>query len=485
MRPFLAVCLCALALPLSAVAGLSVGVTEDAGKYSRDGGAVFFAQMADVGLTENAITIFWDASDPTGIAERGLLDSSVPQALARGVRVVFAVYPAKPTAWSGSPVAREQFVAFLRILATTYPQVHDFAVGNEPNQPRYWQPQFNADGSPAAAAAYEPMLARAYDALKAVNPRIRVLGLGLSEHGNDNPRAASNVSTSPVRFIRDLGAAYRASGRSTPIMDALSYHPYPAQNTDSIAKGWAWPNAGVANLDRIKQAMWDAFNGTAQPTFENGLELAIGEIGWQVGLVPGSAAAYTDKENVSVTDEANQGAIYGQVVRMLACDPSVSDLLFMHLIDEDVLWGYQSGLVRADGTRRASYDTVKAAIAQTHGRCAGKPTVWHHTTGVAGATATFGGGITVGSEEESSYSAGIVRLAGAPSRHAVSRALEVGVAPLVSSFSDGHLGGGRSATLRFPLATLAPGSYVYAVSLRATMNPDRSTLLLSQPFRVS
>src|SRR5205085_12484444 len=59
-----------------------------------------------------------------------------------------------------------------------------------------------------------------------------------------------------------VGAAYYASGRARPIMDAFAYHPYPGSSADSLDKGLPWPNASVANLDRIKQAVWDAFHGT-------------------------------------------------------------------------------------------------------------------------------------------------------------------------------------------------------------------------------
>ena len=48
--------------------------------------------------------------------------------------------------------------------------MHDFIVGNEPNLNRFWLPQFAADGSDAAATAYEQLLATTYDALKAVHP---------------------------------------------------------------------------------------------------------------------------------------------------------------------------------------------------------------------------------------------------------------------------------------------------------------------------
>ena len=53
-------------------------------------------------------------------------------------------------------------------------------------------------------------------------------------------------------------------------MDELAYHPYPDRDRDPLMKGYRWPNAGVPNLGRIKQAFWDAFGGTAQPLFPEG-----------------------------------------------------------------------------------------------------------------------------------------------------------------------------------------------------------------------
>ena len=100
------------------------------------------------------------------------------------------------------------------------------------------------------------LLAASYDALKAVDPAIRVIGLGLSPCGGDRPGAA-NVSTSPVRFI-NARKGVPGSGRKRPIMDELAYHPYPDRDRDPLLKGYRWPNAGVPNLGRIKQAFWDA-----------------------------------------------------------------------------------------------------------------------------------------------------------------------------------------------------------------------------------
>jgi hypothetical protein len=418
------------------------------------------------------------------MAEPGLLGRTLPNAAARDIRVVLTVYAAHPRQFTESPTAEAQFAGFLERLAVAYPQVKDYVVGNEPNQPRFWQPQFNPDGSQASAAAYEDLLARSYDALKGVNPAIRVIGLGLSERGNDNPKAPSNVSTSPVRFIQALGAAYYASGRARPIMDALAYHPYPASSTDPISKGLPWPNAGVANLDRIKQAVWDAFHDTAQPTFESGLGLVISEIGWQVGVVAPAASAYFGRENVPTTDEATQAAIYGELIRRLSCDPAVTDLLFLHLVDESDLSGFQSGLERADGSRRPSYEAVRQAIAETRGRCLGRPASWRHASGVVGGAVTFSGvrRPSATAAEDANYASAYVRVfpKRRPNRAAIDRALTSGELEA----AEGNVAAGSTTAVARPARPARRGTYVLAVSLRAAMNGERRALFLSTPIRI-
>ena len=106
-------------------------------------------------------------------------------------------------------------------------------------------------------------------------------------------------------------------------MDELSFHPHPNADTDQLETGYAWPNAGIPNLARIKQAVWDAFHGTAQPTFEEAgmpdgpvrtLKMRLNEVGWQVSIPPASRAAYYGVESVVTTDEGTQAAIYGNLI---------------------------------------------------------------------------------------------------------------------------------------------------------------------------
>ena len=367
----LAAILTSLALAVPAQADIDAGVVDDTPVVTADGGAAFFALMSDVGLKEVRITVQWDPANPTTIGNEAYLAAMVPVATLRGVRVVFSVQQLKARSVTGTPNGTQQFAAFVAQLATTFPTVHDFIVGNEPNLSRFWQPQFNGNRS-AAPAAYQALLARSYDALKAVNPTNNVIGLGLSPRGNDAPHAPGNVSHSPVKFLSALGAAYRASGRRKPLMDMFAFHPYPKTDRDPLAKGYPWPNAGVPNLGRIKQAFFDGFHGTSQKTFEQGLKMKLDEVGWQVGVVPGSQGAYFGQESIQPTDEQSQASIYAALLRQVACDPAVDAVLFFGFQDEPNLDRWQSGLMRADGSKRASYDSVKATLAQTGGRCAGK-----------------------------------------------------------------------------------------------------------------
>ena len=188
-----------------------------------------------------------------------------------------------------------------------------------------------------------------------------------------------------MRFLRALGAWYRASGRTRPLMDAFSFHPYPNKATDPLERGYPWPNAGFVNLDRIKQALWDAFDGTSQPTTLNGLRLHLDEVGWQVDT--SRFTGYQGRENVPVTDEVTQAAIYGDLIRRSACDPDVHEVSFFGFRDDGLRTGFQAALQRADGTPRPAVAAVRAAIAETASGCSGAPSVWSPAEDVLGADA--------------------------------------------------------------------------------------------------
>jgi hypothetical protein len=500
--------LAALAPPVAAAGSLTVGVADNLGRDAPDSGAAFLGALSDLGFSENRVSVVWDPDSPTTIPGQTNLDQFVANSAAAGVRVVFAVYPARPTVFARAPAAPGQFSTFLARLMQAYPQVTDVIVGNEPNQPRFWQPQFSGAAS-IACASYEPILAASYDTLKAVNPAITVVGVGLSPRGNDLPGAPDNASTSPVRCLRDIGAAFRASGRTKPIMDELAFHAYPERDTQPFGLNYIWPKAGLMDLARIKQAVWDAFNGTAQPTFAEAgqsivlpaLKLRVAEVGWQVGILPSAQSSYNGAETVATTDETSQATDYVEAIRLLACDPSVKSLLFFGLQDERDLARWQAGLIRADGTRRPSYDAVKGELASSHGACTSTPLTWRHAAGVVGASTRFSTrrvlprahmawSFRVGVKENATFTAGLFRLpraVAAPQwRAVIGQSLAgvrgAGLKPVLRLSSRAKAPWGRTVT--FARRKVKAGYYAYGIRLAAEMNPTRVTVVMGKPFRV-
>src|SRR4051794_32807856 len=383
-----AAALVVLVVPAARADGPVFGVSEDAAKYADDGGQKVYDDLKSLGMTEIRWVVYWDGANPETIQEKPFLDRSVPVAQRNNIAVVFSVQALHPTDYT-APGADDRLCAYMARVARTYPYVTQFIVGNEPNQPRFWQPQF-AGGKNVSGAAYETLLAKCYDALKAVNPGITVIGVGLSPRGNDNPNAPNNISTSPVRFIKYMGDAYRASGRTKPIMDLFALHLYPNDaSKDTPDTKVVWPNVSFATLDRLQQAVWDAFHGTGQPTFEAGttrvlrssadlpppIKWKLDEIGWQTDILDLYKSIYSGKESIKPTSEAKQAAYYANMIQEALCNSLIAELLYFHLIDETDLDRFQSGVERANGTPKPAFDAVRKAIGDA---CDEEADDWKH-----------------------------------------------------------------------------------------------------------
>ena len=161
-------------------------------------------------------------SDTTGLA-RAIAASG-------GARVIVVLR----TEGANTPltdVAQQQFCNYARSAIRTFPTVNDVVIGNEANAPFFWRPQFKPDDSPASASAAYEACARCLRRLRLSAP-YNVAAPGTARTGNDNPNAVNNVSNSPTRFIRELAAAYRASGRTQRIFDTVVHHPYGDTNDE-------------------------------------------------------------------------------------------------------------------------------------------------------------------------------------------------------------------------------------------------------------
>lgn len=479
MKKLTAALVCAGALALAgAAAAADFGANDDTGKYAADSGAAFFAQMARAGLKQNVMTVRWQPSAPAAIPDRAFLDRAVPAALAAGIEPVFAVYPYPPSEIERGVASPGAFADWLRALADAYPAVTTFIVGNEPNLNTFWRPQGDGRGTILSAASFGPFLAAGYQALKARSAGITVLGVGLSPRGDRTPSASGK--SAPVLFLDALGDWYRASGLPTPLMDGFSYHPYPNPSdfTVPFSFTYGWPNAGVQELPRLKQALHDAFAGTPQPTSSNGLKLYLDEVGWQVST--DGNGAYEGAENVRVTSEETQAAIYDQLVRSVACDPDVAQLNFFGFYDERNRAGWQSALRRADGSERQANGAVAAAIAAG---CQGPVRSWTPLTRPDGATVEFGAlpkaargkpvvvRYTPTAAEDVTVQAGFV-----PASTPLAR--------IPALLSDAGAVEANRRPPRKVAASAGPGQ-VLAVVLAAVTNPSRVATFRSEPLQLA
>jgi hypothetical protein len=241
------------------------------------------------------------------------------------------------------------------------PSLRTLIIGNEPNLNRYWLPQFNADGSDAAAPAYETLLAQTYDAVKSADPTVTVLGGAVSPRGGDVPDSI-RPTHSPTVFIHDLGEAWRNSGRTTPIMDGFAFHPYEDNSSVAPITG-THPNSttiALADYPKLVASLGEAFNDYTMPIWYD-------EFGVESQIPASEASFYTGTEPTTTkpVPPATQAQYYTQAIQLAFCQPNVQGLFLFHSVDETALSGWQSGLYYADDTPKASLKPVAAAMDQS------------------------------------------------------------------------------------------------------------------------
>jgi hypothetical protein len=330
-----------------------VGAVEDAAK---SGDAAAKMQLAtNAGFKAIVLSAVWTPPlvEPAS-SELARLRSAVAAASAVGIRPIVAVYSFS----SDTPLtdaARSQFADFAASIVRDLPQVRDISVGNEPNINLFWLPQFASDGSDAAATAYLALLAQSYDAIKAVAPLARVIGGSLASRGSDKPNGARQTH-SPAQFIEDLGAAYRASGRTRPVLDLFSIHPYP--ESSAIPPDFKHPNTtsiGLADYDKLVKLLAGAF-GTSPP-------IVYGEYGVETTIPASEQSAYTGAEPAATraVSVETQGMDYVEAMRLASCQPLVRMLLFFHVSDEPDLARLQTGVYYADDNPKPDLAGAAAA----------------------------------------------------------------------------------------------------------------------------
>jgi hypothetical protein len=361
---------------------LFVGVGED-NLIGRPAATVAIAR--DLGIRAFRLSLMWEPGqtelDPT--VRMGLSNAA---AAASGARIVLAVYGERGVPPLG-PTERDQFCGYIRNVLEQVPQINDVVIWNEPNLTYYWRPQFNGDGTSAAPAAYHDLLARCWDVLHAFRPSVNLVGPVVSLWGNDNPDAMSNISHSPLNFIKKLGEAYRASGRARPIIDTFGHHPHPHSASE---RPWKRHDSSVyvsiGDWGKLMNALAEAFEGTPQPLPGEGPSIWWLEVGYQTLIDFDKTHLYSPEENwrgplpdfvggepdwpPPSTDSPapDQATQLVDSVRISYCQPYVEAFFNFLLWDEPALTRWQSGVLWFDGTRKGSYDSFKKVIAEVNER---------------------------------------------------------------------------------------------------------------------
>ena len=345
--------LLAVAPPAHGANYLRLGFDDDTIKWKLkpDG---FVALQRELGAPFTRITIPWR---PGEVKLPPLVRTYVGRARAAGElrqKVVLAVYGEAQDAPT-TPAARNQFCRYARNVAAAVPYMSAIVIWNEANSPTYW-PQ----GPEAGAATYEALLARCYDVLHALRPGVNVVESTAPGHGL-------------LRFIADLGEAYRDSGRERPIIDTFGHNPYPEYaaedpwtphpDSDSVGEG---------DYDRLIAALAQAFEFTAQPVpSATWPRLWYLEDGFQTTLPWWVRPLYTGRENDPTVlppagDGKSQASQLVAAISLAYCQPAVSAFFNFQLIDDHRLVGWQSGLIYANGIRKPSFDAyrqIAAAVA--------------------------------------------------------------------------------------------------------------------------
>ena len=319
----------------------------------------------DAGFDAAAVSATWQRGQREPPAGLVYLLRNVSAATSRAdMQLVVVIWHGLGRDTPRTPAERADFAAYAAALVQALPQVQAVVVGNEPNLSTFWKPQFGAGGSDLAARAYADLLARSYDAIKTARPEVQVLGGALSPRGADRP-GGSRPTHSPTSFIRDLGAAYRASGRDRPFMDAFAFHPYMEASKDSpSARHPENTTITLADYPKLVSLLDEAFRGTAQQGAR--LPVYYTEFGVQTAVPAAKRRFYADLDSPARTDSVSfetQAAYYRRALELAYCQPTVRGLFVFHTFDEPSLGGWQSGLYFADRTPKPSLPAFKRAVA--------------------------------------------------------------------------------------------------------------------------
>jgi hypothetical protein len=316
---------------------LLVGVADDTLKWTRNPLAVVRWQKA-LGAQAVRVWVPWNG-EALPVGPR-LDELRRAEAAAKETHVVLAVFGFAPDT-PVTPAAQRTFCAYAQRALAIVPSASAIVVWNEANSPAYWK---------GSAAQYEALLARCYDVLH--RPGLTVLDSTASAHA-------------PEFFLRGVVSAYRASGRTRPLVDAFGHNPYPASSTEPPDTAHPTGFVGEGDYARLARVLREGFGGPQDVWYL--------EDGFQSAVPARLARHYHGRENVATVDPALQARRLGTAIRLAACQQHVRAFFNFELVDETRLTGWQSGLVWRGVHRKPAAEAFAAAARQAAAGCPARP----------------------------------------------------------------------------------------------------------------
>jgi hypothetical protein len=345
----------ALAGQANAAPRLRLGFDDDSLKWMTRPDRVI-ALDRQLGATFTRITIPWLRGE---VRRRPVVRTYMrraARALELHQKIVIAVYNDADQAPTDA-ASRDDYCRYVARLLRRVPNLAAIVIWNEANSPRYWP-------ASSGAAGYEALLARCWDALHAVKSNVNVIDSTASRHD-------------PAQFIRALGAAYRESGRRRPIVDTFGHNPYPeTASEDPWATHPRTGSIGEGDYATLIAALTEAFQFTAQRVpSASWTRLWYLEDGFQTAVPWTLQPLYSGHENdghvlpaLAFGEARSQSEQLVAAIALAYCQPAVGAFFNFELYDEHRLGGWQSGVLYANGVRKASFWAFRAvAAASTSG----------------------------------------------------------------------------------------------------------------------
>ena len=341
----------ALAAPETALPpGLTLAIQDDHLAVTPEANIEARLDLVDsTGVRVTRVDVLWNevsperparGADPDDPAYRWSRYDRVADGLARrGIAPIFNVYRSPSWANGGRGPAwapsEDDYGMFMTALARRYDGVTPdrdgvvhgpvelFQPWNEPNIPRFLQPQWQTDPDGGHTALspgiYAGLLSTASASVKAVQPGAWVIGFGGAPNGTDRPPAGA---MGVITFIRGLVPYH-------PPADAFAQHLYTAAGpgVTNAMPSYRRLDELIGELDRVRP----------------GLPILITEFGWTTA--PTSVRP-------SFVSEEEQAAYLREAVEMLSANPRIRLAVWFNLQD-NAEW--TSGLRRADLSPKPSW----------------------------------------------------------------------------------------------------------------------------------